>query len=117
MDAGRVDEDDLPCGCRVVLRAEDPRPRRLRLVGDDGDLLADDAIEQRGFAGIGPADDRDVSGFHRFAGSEMYGATADVLRKRTLWMRRLSASRTSTCMPSSSNDSPTAGTRPTRARM
>jgi hypothetical protein len=31
----------------------------LRLGGDDGDLLADEAVEERGFAGVGAADDSD----------------------------------------------------------
>ena len=35
-------------------------------------------------------------------------------RKRTLWMRRRSASRTSTCRPVEIEISPTAGTRPMR---
>src|SRR4029077_6130660 len=94
---------------------EDPRSRRLRLVGDDGDLLADDAIEQRGLAGIGPADDRRVARFHRGAVSDAGVGTLVALRKRTLWMRRRSASSTSTWRPSSSNVSPTEGTRPRRA--
>jgi hypothetical protein len=52
MDARRVDENDL----RVV---EVTIPfiavaRRLRLVGNGGDLLADKAFDQRRFSGVGP---------------------------------------------------------------
>ena len=32
--------------------------RGLRLVGDDGELFADQRVQQRGFAGVGPAQNR-----------------------------------------------------------
>ena len=56
-DAGRIDEDELR-------RARDrdaahQRARRLHLGRDDRDLGADQRIEQRRFAGIGRADQRD----------------------------------------------------------
>ena len=62
MDARRIEEHDLRVG--IVLHAEDARPRRLRLVGDDGELGPDEPVEQRRLAGVGPADERDEAGFH-----------------------------------------------------
>ena len=59
VDAGRVDEDHLRR--RVVFDAEDAGPRRLRLVRDDGHLAADQRVQQRRLAGVGPADERDVT--------------------------------------------------------
>ena len=49
---------------RIVLHADDTRSRRLRLVRHDGELLADDAIEQRGLAGVRAANERDETRFH-----------------------------------------------------
>ena len=56
-DAGRVDEDEL----RLAFErdAADERARGLHLARDDGDLGADQRVEQRRFAGIGRADQRD----------------------------------------------------------
>src|SRR5690349_5918132 len=42
--------------------AFDGRPRGLRLLGNDGQLAAEQRIEQRGFSGIGTAEDGDVTG-------------------------------------------------------
>ena len=58
-DAGRVDIDDL----RGVFDgdAEQAGPRRLRLWRDDRQLAADEPVEQRRFAGIGRADQRDIA--------------------------------------------------------
>src|SRR6185503_1861145 len=44
VDARRVDEDDL--SLLVILHADDARAGRLRLVRDDGELVADNAIEE-----------------------------------------------------------------------
>jgi hypothetical protein len=44
VDARRVHEDDLPVA--IILHADHPRARGLRLVRDDRELLADDAIQQ-----------------------------------------------------------------------
>ena len=52
VDARRVDEHDLGVG--PVEHAHDAVPRRLRLVGDDRHLLAEDAVEQRRLADVGP---------------------------------------------------------------
>src|SRR5262245_9289071 len=60
VDTRCIDEDDL--AVRIILDAEDARPCRLRLVGDDGELVADDPIEKRGLAGIRPAEKRDETG-------------------------------------------------------
>ncbi len=56
-DARRVDQDDL----RVAVDgdAAHQRARRLHLVRDDGDLGADQRVEQRRLAGVGRADQRD----------------------------------------------------------
>ena len=51
VDARRVEEHRLGLG--VVAHPEDARPRGLRLVGNDRQLGADQAVEQRGLAGIG----------------------------------------------------------------
>ena len=56
----RIDEHDLPAF--KILRRDDPIPGRLRLVGDDRDLGADDAVEEGGLAGVGAADQGGESG-------------------------------------------------------
>ena len=109
VNARRIDEHDL--GVRVVAHAVNPRPRRLRLVGDDGELGADDPVEQRRLAGIRTADERDETGFHRDS-SSMPPAGTWLRYIRTLLTRRRSASSTSTAIPSTSNRSPVTGTRP-----
>ncbi len=63
MDARRIDEHDL--AVRIILHAQDAPARRLRLVGDDRDLGADEGVEQRGLAGVGPPDQGHVTGLHR----------------------------------------------------
>ena len=53
LDAGQVDEHELPV---VAGRdAADLAPRRLRLVGDDRHLAADDPVDERRLAGVRPA--------------------------------------------------------------
>ena len=63
VDAGRIDQDDL----RVVAihDALDAIARGLRLGRNDRDLAADERVHQRGFAGVGTADDCDETGFER----------------------------------------------------
>ena len=56
-DAGRIDQDDL--GVVVDHDAADQRARGLHLARDDGDLGADQRVDQRGLADIGRADQRD----------------------------------------------------------
>ena len=55
--AGRVDEHDL----RLALGqdAAHGRAGRLRLAGDDRDLLADERVDERRLAGVGRADEGD----------------------------------------------------------
>ena len=60
VDPRRIDEHDLAAALHV-LDGEDPVAGGLRLVGDDGDLLADDPVQERGLAGVGPADEGHVS--------------------------------------------------------
>ena len=55
-DAGRVDEHDL--GLVSQGHAAHGKTGRLHLVGDDGDLLADQRVHKGGLAGIGRTDDR-----------------------------------------------------------
>ena len=103
--AGRVHEDHL--GIRIVLHAHHTRTRRLRLVGHDRQLLADDEIEERGLAGIGTAEERDEPALHC--------VRSDVTsrrRARTFVIRRRSTSSTSNDRPSTSSVSPTYGIRP-----
>ena len=67
--AGGVDQDDLGGGVaglalgflfqRDFEHAVDAGARGLRFVRDDGELLAEQGVEQRGFAGVGAADDGD----------------------------------------------------------
>ena len=59
-DAGRVHEDDL--GGAVDADAEHARARGLRLGRDNGNLGADQAVEQGGLAGIGRAQQGDETG-------------------------------------------------------
>ena len=62
-DAGRVDQDDL--GVVVDHDAADQRAGGLHLARDDGDLGADQRIDQRGLADIGSADQRDKAAARR----------------------------------------------------
>ena len=57
------------CASGRVLTAEDPVAGRLRLVRDDGHLRPDQAVEQRGLAGVGPADEGNEAGL-------LHGTTA-----------------------------------------
>ena len=59
MDPRRIHEYDL-----CVRKIDDPLDtvtRRLRFVGHSGDLFPNEAIEERRFARIWAADERDVS--------------------------------------------------------
>ena len=65
-DAGRVDEDDLRAAVRPDHGdAAHDRARRLHLVADDGDLGADQPVDQRRLAGVGRADQRDEAAARR----------------------------------------------------
>ena len=57
VNAGRIEDGDL--AARIVEDSDDAIARRLRLLGDDGHFLTEDAIEQCRFAGIRAADERD----------------------------------------------------------
>src|SRR6266511_5362431 len=120
MNAWRIEKHHL--GIRIVPDAEDPVPGCLWLVRHDGQLRADEPVEQRRFAGIRATDERDEPGFHvrRFHRSffpvcpwcplwnqiSLAGSISSVgaiLLMRTLVIRRRSASSTSTASPSISN--------------
>src|SRR5437879_45173 len=60
VDAGRVHEHQLGAG--QVLDAENPRPGRLRLVRDDGDLAAENAVQECRLSHVRPAYQRDEAG-------------------------------------------------------
>jgi len=57
VDPGRVEEHDL----RVLVGANAAhlRARRLRAVGDDRDLAADELVQERGLADVGSPDEDD----------------------------------------------------------
>jgi hypothetical protein len=78
VDARGVDEHDLAGGARAD--AENPVPRGLGLVGDDRDLLADEPVEERGFASVGPPHERDQSGLHASSAS----TSGEIRLRRTL---------------------------------
>ena len=65
--AGRIDENDLPGRTLAAFRSTLTNPlnaiaRGLRLARDDGELFADQRVQQRRFACVGTADDGDESG-------------------------------------------------------
>ena len=59
-EAGRVQEDEL--GGFSGQKAGDPLPGRLGLGGDDGEVLAHQAVEQRGLPRVRAPDEGDVAG-------------------------------------------------------
>ncbi len=66
MHAGSVDENDLPGWAALLLGhvddSQDAVARGLRLGADDGELFADERIQQRGLAGVGASEDADETG-------------------------------------------------------
>ena len=62
MNAGRIEKGDLPA--RLVEDADDTIARRLRLLGNDRDLLPENAVEERRLAGVGAAYQRYGAGAH-----------------------------------------------------
>src|ERR1039457_7001702 len=68
VDAGGVEEDDLGIG--EGEHALDGGAGGLGFVGDDGDLGADELVQQRGLAGVGAAQDGDEAGLHGATGWE-----------------------------------------------
>src|SRR6185503_17951123 len=105
----RVDEHHLRVG--KVLRTGDPGASGLGFVGDDRELLPEDAIEECGLTRVGTAKKRDEAGLHGSYGSVTSEATSR-RRARTLVIRRRSTSSTSNDRPSISIVSPTYGIRP-----
>ena len=66
VNAGRIDKDDLRCRMLALARRHldhsgDAVAGGLRLGGDDGDFFAGEGVEQRAFAGVGPAENGDKS--------------------------------------------------------
>ena len=100
VDPGRVDERDL--GARPPRHAQDALAGGLGLVGDDRDLLAHERVDERGLAGVGPADDGDLADLHTPAalrpepsgGRPAAPTAAPTGSIRTRWTRRRSASST-----------------------
>ena len=103
----------MACWPDVVPDPDDAIAGGLRLVGNDRELLLDEAVEQRGFAGIGAADQCDEPRLHAVASSSVAGTGSRRLI-RTRVMRRRCVSTISTSRPSTSMCSPTAGIRPRR---
>ena len=66
VQAGGVEEGDLRPG--PVAHPQDAGAGGLRARGDDGDVLAQDAVEQRRLADVGPADDGHRPGAKRLLG-------------------------------------------------
>ncbi len=66
MNSGCIDEHDLPGLASFLFShiddAENAVARRLRLRRNDGQLLADQRIQQRALARIGAAENADKSG-------------------------------------------------------
>ena len=77
-DAGRIDQDDL--GVVVDHDAADQRAGGLHLARDDGDLGADQRIDQRGLADIGRADQRDEAAARRRRRSVVRGLIPGLIR-------------------------------------
>ena len=74
VDAGVVDEDDLaPVG---GLDAQDADAGRLGLVRDDGDLLAEKGVDERGLADVRAAEEGHGADPEQRASSERSGTTA-----------------------------------------
>ena len=69
---GRVVEHHL--AARLGDDADDPGARGLRLVGDGGDALADQPVEERRLAGVGPAHQR-----HRAAARQRRSAASSAI--------------------------------------
>ena len=62
VNARRVEEHHLRIG--IVAYAKNARARRLRLVGHNGQLLANQLVQQRRLAGIGAANEGDETRLH-----------------------------------------------------
>ena len=96
----RVDEDDL----RPPLHRDpaNARPRRLHLVGDDGDLRADHAVQQRRFAGIRLADQRHEAAAGIRLGHVSVSSRSSRRRAASCWAARFEAALASARTPVSS---------------
>src|SRR5699024_10993963 len=80
VQSGGVDHDELP-----VLAVDDPADRAaggLRAPGGDRDLLADQGVHQRGFAGVGAADHRGEARTKTHSSSSLVTATVCSSRLR-----------------------------------
>ena len=117
VDARRVDEHDLGVG--PVEHPPDLGAGRLRLVRDDGHLGAEDAVEQRGLAHVGAADEGDEAAIASAAppcsaGTRVERAARGATRTRP--MRRPCTRCAVSCQPPTSTVSPSAGTWPSSER-
>ena len=65
MNSGCVNQNDLAASFALLFAdlndSEDSIARGLRLGTDDGKLLTDQCVQQRGLAGVGPAENADES--------------------------------------------------------
>ena len=82
-DAGRVDEDELRVSAHRD--AAHRHARGLHLLRDDGDLLADGGVDERGLAGIRGAQDGNEA-------ASRVGAAAHAFQTPSRWSMRVAAS-------------------------
>src|SRR5690606_3515880 len=86
VDARRVEEGNL--GVRQGEHAQDAVSRGLRLGRDDGDLLAEQAVEQRALAHVRPADDRAEAGSVRLVRAQGSDETSSTMTFSSTTSRR-----------------------------
>ena len=99
----------------VVPDADDAIAGGLRLVGNDRELLSDEAVEERGLAGVGPADQRDEAppSCRGFVRPSRRTGSRRLIRTRVI-RRRCGYRRSPRRGHPLRMCSPTAGTRPRR---
>ena len=93
-DAGGVEEDDLEVG--FVVDAADGAARGLGDGRDDGDLFAEEGVEERGLAGVGAADDGGDAGAERRGGRDV-GHGAEPRKEERSTTSPLAGRATSAC--------------------
>src|SRR5215213_3737531 len=109
VNAGCIKEDNLADRLRAVcltaclpddlFHPDDAVSGRLRFIRNDRELLAHQVIEQRGLAGVGPADQRDQARLHLPPEPPLAATTGSSRLMRTRVMRRCCVSTISTSRP------------------
>src|SRR6185369_4146403 len=82
MNARRITQDDLALGC--CDHDLDAETRGLRFIGDRGDLLPDETIEQRRLPRIRPPNQRDIPGVRCSIRAQLFSAK--------IWIRLINVS-------------------------